>query len=117
MATMDIIKLNGGAPANFMDLGGGVTDEGVFNGFKLLTSDENVKAVLINIFGGIVNCATIARGITQAYKVLQLDMPIVVRLEGTNVDEAKRILAESKMPIVTAENLDEAARKAVESLA
>jgi len=117
MATMDIIKLNGGSPANFMDLGGGVTDEGVFNGFKLLTSDTNVKAVLINIFGGIVNCATIARGITQAYKVLQLDMPIVVRLEGTNVDEAKQILKDSEMPILTADNLDEAASKAVASIA
>lgn len=116
MATMDIIQLNGGVPANFLDLGGGVTEEGVFHGFRLLTTDANVKAVLINIFGGIVNCATIARGITQAYKVMNLDVPLVVRLEGTNVDEAKRILAESKMPIETAEDLDEAAKKAVAAI-
>jgi len=116
MATMDIIKLNGGWPANFMDLGGGVTEDGVANGFKLLVSDENVEAVLINIFGGIVNCATIARGITSAYKEMALSIPVVVRLEGTNVDEAKRILKESKMPIVTADNLDEAASKAVASI-
>jgi len=117
MATMDIIKLNGGWPANFMDLGGGVTEEGVSNGFKLLVSDENVEAVLINIFGGIVNCATIARGITSAYSEMKLSMPVVVRLEGTNVDEAKQILVDSKMPIVTADNLDEAAQKAVASIA
>jgi len=116
MATMDIIKLNGGWPANFMDLGGGVTEVGVANGFKLLVSDENVEAVLINIFGGIVNCATIARGITAAYGEMALTIPVVVRLEGTNVDEAKQILADSKMPIVTADNLDEAASKAVASI-
>jgi len=116
MATMDIIKLNGGWPANFLDLGGGVTENEVFHAFRLLTSDKNVEAILINIFGGIVNCATIARGITEAYKVMNLTIPCVVRLEGTNVDEAKQIMKDSNMPIQTADDLDDAARKAVEAL-
>ncbi|KAK7489681.1 hypothetical protein BaRGS_00019076 [Batillaria attramentaria] len=117
MATMDIIKLHGGSPANFLDVGGTVTENQVFHAFKLLTSDSQVKAILVNIFGGIVNCATIARGITNACKSINLKLPLVVRLEGTNVDEAKKILAESNLPIVAAENLDDAARKAVASLA
>ncbi|XP_002157521.3 succinate--CoA ligase [GDP-forming] subunit beta, mitochondrial isoform X1 [Hydra vulgaris] len=115
MATMDIIKLNGGWPANFLDLGGGVTENGVYHGFKLLTSDPQVRCILVNIFGGIVDCAVIARGITKAYQSMNLSVPVVVRLEGTNVDEAKRILTESQMPIKTAENLDDAAKKAVAS--
>jgi len=113
MATMDIVKLHGGWPANFLDLGGGVTEDMVYHGFNLLAADKNVKAILVNIFGGIVNCATIAKGITNAYRGMNLNLPIVVRLEGTNVDEAKRILSESNMPIETADNLDEAALKAV----
>lgn len=113
MATMDIVKLHGGWPANFLDLGGGVTEDMVFNGFKLLASDQNVKAILVNIFGGIVNCQTIAKGIAHAYKEINLSLPVVVRLEGTNVEEAKKILEESNMPIHSADNLDEAALKAV----
>lgn len=113
MATMDIIKLNGGWPANFLDLGGGVTENGVYHGFKLLTSDKNVSAILVNIFGGIVDCAVIAKGITKAYQGMRLSVPVVVRLEGTNVHQAKRILQDSDMPIETAKDLDEAAKKAV----
>lgn len=116
MATMDIIKLHGGSPANFLDVGGTVTENQVFHAFKLLTSDSQVKAILVNIFGGIVNCATIARGITNACRSINLKLPLVVRLEGTNVDEAKRILQESKLPIVSAKDLDDAAKKAVASL-
>lgn len=116
MATMDIIKLHGGSPANFLDVGGTVTENQVFHAFKLLTSDSQVKAILVNIFGGIVNCATIARGITNACRSINLKLPLVVRLEGTNVDEAKRILLESKLPIVSAKDLDDAAKKAVASL-
>lgn len=116
MATMDIIKLHGGSPANFLDLGGGVTEDGVYNGFKLLTADKNVQGILVNVFAGIVNCATIAKGITKAYKEIQLNLPIVVRLEGTNVEEAKRILEESKMPIASADDLDHAAKTVVASI-
>ncbi|KAG1681701.1 Succinate--CoA ligase [GDP-forming] subunit beta, mitochondrial [Nymphon striatum] len=116
MATMDIIKLYGGTPANFLDVGGNVKEKQVFNAFKLLTSDPNVKAILVNIFGGIVNCATIARGISSAGKSIKLDVPLIVRLEGTNVDEAKQILADSKLPITSADDLDDAAKKAVSSL-
>lgn len=116
MATMDIIQLYGGSPANFLDVGGAVTEEQVTHAFKILTSDTKVKAVLVNIFGGIVNCATIAKGITSACRNINLTVPLVVRLEGTNVEEARRILANSGLPILTANNLDEAARKAVDSL-
>ncbi|KAK7102614.1 succinate--CoA ligase [GDP-forming] subunit beta, mitochondrial-like isoform X2 [Littorina saxatilis] len=116
MATMDIIKLHGGSPANFLDVGGTVTEDQVFSAFKLLTSDSQVKAILVNIFGGIVNCATIAKGITNACKSINLQLPLVVRLEGTNVDEAKQILKDSKLPIVSAGDLDDAAKKAVASL-
>ncbi|XP_054724409.1 succinate--CoA ligase [GDP-forming] subunit beta, mitochondrial-like [Uloborus diversus] len=116
MATMDIIHMYGGSPANFLDVGGMVQEEQVLQAFRILTSDENVKAVLVNIFGGIVNCAIIARGITNACRNIQLKVPLVVRLEGTNVDEAKAILANSGLPIVTATDLDDAARKAVASL-
>ncbi|XP_059162998.1 succinate--CoA ligase [GDP-forming] subunit beta, mitochondrial-like [Physella acuta] len=116
MATMDIIQLHGGSPANFLDVGGTVTEIQVYNAFKLLTADSQVKAILVNIFGGIVNCATIANGISNAYKSVNLTLPLIVRLEGTNVNEAKRILKESKMPIISASDLDDAARKAVSSL-
>ncbi|GFT52458.1 succinate--CoA ligase subunit beta, mitochondrial [Nephila pilipes] len=116
MATMDIIHIYGGRPANFLDVGGMVQEEQVYQAFRILTSDSNVKAVLVNIFGGIVNCAIIARGITNACRNIQLKVPLVVRLEGTNVDEAKAILANSGLPIVTASDLDDAAKKAVASL-
>ncbi|XP_065568710.1 succinate--CoA ligase [GDP-forming] subunit beta, mitochondrial-like [Artemia franciscana] len=116
MATMDIIKLYGGEPANFLDVGGTVQEQQVQQAFQILTSDKNVKALLVNVFGGIVNCATIANGIVNASKNINLKVPLVVRLEGTNVDEAKKVLSESGLPILTATNLDEAAKKAVASL-
>uniref|UniRef100_A0A6I8S2U2 Succinate--CoA ligase [GDP-forming] subunit beta, mitochondrial n=1 Tax=Xenopus tropicalis TaxID=8364 RepID=A0A6I8S2U2_XENTR len=117
MATCDIIDLHGGKPANFLDLGGGVKESQVYQAFKLLTADPKVEAILVNIFGGIVNCAIIANGITKACRELELKVPLVVRLEGTNVHEAKRILAESGLPITSANDLDDAARKAVASIA
>lgn len=116
MATMDIIKLNGGDPANFLDVGGGVREDQVRAAFEIITSDEKVKAVLVNVFGGIVNCATIANGIVGALKTMALKIPLIVRLEGTNAEAARKILKNSGLPIITAENLDEAAKKAVASL-
>ncbi|XP_033215004.1 succinate--CoA ligase [GDP-forming] subunit beta, mitochondrial [Belonocnema kinseyi] len=116
MATMDIIKLNGGDPANFLDVGGGVKEEQVYQAFRILTEDPKVKAILVNVFGGIVNCATIARGIVSAARTLGLKLPLVVRLEGTNVTEARKIIADSGLPILTASDLDEAAKKAVSSI-
>eukprot|EP00039_Didymoeca_costata_P018112 m.332163 g.332163 ORF g.332163 m.332163 type:complete len:424 (-) comp16890_c0_seq1:123-1394(-) len=117
MATMDIIKLYGGEPANFLDCGGGVTPEGVTAAFKIISSDPQVKAILVNIFGGIVNCATVANGIVTACKEIGLELPLVVRLEGTNVDAAKQILADSGLPIISADDLDDAAQKAVATMA
>ncbi|GCB65523.1 hypothetical protein scyTo_0000428 [Scyliorhinus torazame] len=117
MATCDIIDLHGGKPANFLDLGGGVQENQVYQAFKLLTADPRVEAILVNIFGGIVNCAIIAHGITKASRELKLKVPLVVRLEGTNVNEAKRILNESGLPITSASNLEDAAKKAVASMA
>ncbi|XP_056887278.1 succinyl-CoA ligase [GDP-forming] subunit beta, mitochondrial [Takifugu flavidus] len=116
MATCDIIDLHGGKPANFLDLGGGVQERQVYEAFKLLSADSKVEAILVNIFGGIVNCAIIANGITKACRELELKVPLVVRLEGTNVHEAKRILTESGLPITAAENLDDAAVKAVAAI-
>lgn len=116
MATMDIIKLHGGSPANFLDLGGGVQVDGVFQAFNIVTKDQSVKSILVNIFGGIVDCTIVAKGITSAYREINLNIPVVVRLEGTNVEQAKKILSESGMPITTADNLDDAAKKAVASL-
>lgn len=116
MATMDIIKLYGGDPANFLDVGGGVKEDQVRSAFEIITSDEKVKAILVNVFGGIVNCATIANGIVGALKTMSLKVPLVVRLEGTNAEVARQILKDSGLPIITAENLDEAAKKAVASL-
>ncbi len=113
MATMDIIKLHGGDPANFLDVGGGATAERVAEAFKLIVSDENVKAILVNIFGGIVRCDLIAEGIIQGVKEVGVNVPVVVRLEGTNVDEGKKILAESDLAIIPADNLNDAADKAV----
>lgn len=116
MATMDIIKLHGGEPANFLDVGGGVNENQVLAAFQILTLDPNVKSILVNVFGGIVNCATIASGIINATKSLELKVPLVVRLEGTNVDAARKLLIDSKLPITFAEDLDEAAKKVVSSV-
>lgn len=113
MATMDIIKLHGGTPANFLDVGGNASEGQVVEAFKILTSDEKVKAILVNIFGGIMKCDVIASGIVNAAKQVQLKVPVVVRLEGTNVDLGKSILKESGLALITAENLDDAAENAV----
>lgn len=114
MATMDLIKLHGGEPANFLDVGGGATAEQVTAAFKIIKSDPNVKAILVNIFGGIMRCDTVAKGIIEASKKLNLDVPVVVRLEGTLVEEAKRLIKESNLKIITCDNFDEAAKKAIE---
>jgi len=114
MATMDIIKLAGGAPANFLDVGGGANAEQIRNAFKILMSDENVKAVLINIFGGILRCDVLAEGVIAAVKELGVPVPIVIRMEGTNVTEGKRLLKESGMNFKTADSMDEAAKKVVQ---
>jgi succinyl-CoA synthetase beta subunit len=113
MATMDIIKLNGAFPANFLDVGGGASKEKVTAAFKIILSDPAVKGILVNIFGGIMRCDIIAEGIIAAAKEVNLGVPLVVRLEGTNVEEGKRILAESGLPIVAANDLGDAARKIV----
>ncbi len=116
MATMDIIKLYGGAPANFLDVGGGATEERVTEAFKLILSDADVEGVLVNIFGGIMRCDVIAEGIVAAAREVSLHVPLVVRLEGTNVDLGKKILAESGLPIVAAEDLADAANKVVQTV-
>lgn len=113
MATMDIIKLYGGEPANFLDVGGGATADRVYEAFKLIVSDTNVEAILVNIFGGIVRCDLIAEGIIKAVKEVGVKVPIVVRLEGTNVEQGKAILAESKLTITTVNDLADAANKVV----
>ncbi len=113
MATMDIIMHSGGMPANFLDVGGGVSEEAVKNAFKILVSDEDVKAALINIFGGIVRCDLVANGIVKAAKEIGLKVPMVVRLEGTNVDQGKKILEESGLAFYPAETMKEAAEKVV----
>jgi succinyl-CoA synthetase beta subunit len=113
MATMDIIKLHGGEPANFLDVGGGATSERVTEAFKIITSTDGLKAILVNIFGGIVRCDLIAEGIVQAVKEVGVTVPVVVRLEGTNVEQGKTLLAESGLAIVPADDLADAARKAV----
>ena len=113
MATMDIIKLNGAFPANFLDVGGGASKEKVTAAFKIILSDPAVKGILVNIFGGIMRCDTIAEGIVAAAREMEIDVPLVVRLEGTNVERGKQILAESGLPILSADDLDDAARKIV----
>jgi len=113
MATMDIIKHHGGDPANFLDVGGGASEEQVTEAFKILLSDPKVKAILVNIFGGIMKCDVIAQGILNAVKILKLSIPLVVRLEGTNVEEGRKLLAESGLPIVNASDLDDAAKQIV----
>jgi len=114
MATMDLIKLHGGEPANFLDVGGGASTEQVANAFKLLISNKNVKAILVNIFGGIMKCDVIAEGITAAVKEVGLNLPLVVRLEGTNVELGKKILKESGLNIISVDTMNEAAVKVVE---
>jgi succinyl-CoA synthetase beta subunit len=116
MATMDIIKLNGGEPANFLDVGGGATKERVSAAFKIILSDINVKGILVNIFGGIMKCDIIADGVVAAAKELGLKIPLVVRLEGTNVELGKKIMANSGLPIISADNLGDAAEKIVEAV-
>jgi succinyl-CoA synthetase beta subunit len=113
MATMDIIKLAGGEPANFLDVGGGASQERVENAFRILLADENVKAVLINIFGGIVRCDMVARGVVGAAKNLGVSIPIVARLEGTNVEEGRQVLRDSGINILTADGMQDAAEKVV----
>jgi len=117
MATMDVIKLAGGEPANFLDVGGGATKERVTEAFKLILSSQNVKAILVNIFGGIVRCDLIADGIIGAVKEVGVEVPVIVRLEGTNVDQGKKLLADSGMKIITADDLNDGAKKAVEAAA
>jgi len=116
MATMDIIKLYGGEPANFLDVGGGASKEKVTEAFKLILSDKNVKGILVNIFGGIMKCDIIAEGIIAAAKEVHLDVPLVVRLEGTNVEKGKDILAKSGLPIVSGNDLADAAQKIVKAV-
>ncbi|MBN8925383.1 MAG: succinate--CoA ligase subunit beta [Rhodospirillales bacterium 69-11] len=116
MATMDIIKLYGMAPANFLDVGGGATKERVTAAFKIILSDANVEGILVNIFGGIMRCDVIADGVVSAAREVQLSVPLVVRLEGTNVDLGKQILARSNLPIIAADNLADAAAKIVQAV-
>ena len=115
MATMDLIQLAGGEPANFLDVGGGASSETVENGFRIILSDENVKAVLINIFGGIVRCDRVAEGVVEALSKIEVNVPVVVRLEGTNAQEAGEILRRSGLNFIVARGLKEAAEKAVAS--
>ena len=115
MATMDMIKHAGGEPANFLDVGGGASPDRVATAFRLVLSDRNVKAILVNIFAGINRCDWVAEGVVKAAREVKIDVPLVVRLAGTNVDEGKKILAESGLDLITADTLTEAARKAVEA--
>lgn len=116
MATMDIINLHGGKPANFLDVGGSATAQMVTEAFRILTSDKNVKGILVNIFGGIMKCDIIALGVVQAFKEVGLKIPLVVRLEGTNVELGKKVFKDSGVPIIVADNLDDAAQKAVKAI-
>jgi succinyl-CoA synthetase beta subunit len=111
MATMDIIKLYGSEPANFLDVGGGATKEKVTEAFKIILSDDNVEGILVNIFGGIMRCDIIAEGVVAAARELSLDVPLVVRLEGTNVEQGQKIMANSGLPIIPADNLTMRPRK------
>ena len=117
MATMDLIKLHGGMPANFLDVGGGATAETVAKAFKIILADSNVKAILVNIFGGIMRCDIIAEGIITAVKEVGMQIPVIVRLEGTNVDLGKKMLRESGLNIISAEGLTDAAQQAVKAVA
>jgi succinyl-CoA synthetase beta subunit len=111
MATMDIIKQVGAEPANFLDVGGGASTEMVENGFRIILSDKNVKGILINIFGGILRCDVLANGVVKAAKKTKIKVPVVVRMEGTNVEEGRKILGESGLNLITAIDLRDAARK------
>jgi succinyl-CoA synthetase beta subunit len=114
MATMDIIKKAGAEPANFLDVGGGANAEMVENGFRIILTDENVRAILINIFGGILRCDVLAEGVVQAARKTGINVPVVIRMEGTNVDEGRRILADSGLNLITAVDLKDAANKIAE---
>jgi succinyl-CoA synthetase beta subunit len=116
MATMDIIKLYGSSPANFLDVGGGATKERVTAAFKIILSDPNVEGILVNIFGGIMRCDVIAEGVIAAAREVKLSVPLVVRLEGTNVQLGKDIMAKSGLPIISADNLADAAEKIVKAV-
>ena len=116
MATMDIIKYHGGAPANFLDVGGGANTQQVTEAFRIILSDPNVKAILVNIFGGIARCTTIATALIEASKEVGFDVPLVVRLEGTEVEEGKKLLKESGLAIISADDLTDAAKKVVASI-
>ena len=113
MSTMDLIKLHGGEPANFLDVGGGANVDQVTEAFRILLSDKHVKGVLVNIFGGIMRCTTIASAILEAYQSVGFNVPLVVRLEGTEVEEGRKLLAESKLNIISAKGLTDAAQKIV----
>jgi succinyl-CoA synthetase beta subunit len=113
MATMDIIKTYGGEPANFLDVGGGATKARVAEAFKIITTDTQVKGILVNIFGGIMKCDVIAEGVVAAVKETGLEVPLVVRLEGTNVELGKKIIAQSGLNVISADDLDDAAQKIV----
>ena len=117
MATMDLIKLAGGEPANFLDVGGSASAETIENGFKIILGDPNVKAVLINIFGGIVRCDRVATGVVGAAKKIGVDVPMIIRLAGTNAEEAANILGESGLKFLVASSFEEAAQRVVEALA
>jgi succinyl-CoA synthetase beta subunit/malate-CoA ligase subunit beta len=117
MGTMDAIAVHGGRPANFLDVGGGATPEKIANAFRIVLRDPNVTAILVNIFAGINRCDWVAQGVVQAAHDLAIEVPLVVRLAGTNVDEGRRILENSELTLVQAEDLDDAARKAVEAAA
>jgi succinyl-CoA synthetase beta subunit len=116
MATMDIIKLYGSEPANFLDVGGGASKEKVTAAFKIITADPNVKGILVNIFGGIMRCDVIAEGVVQAAKDVKLSVPLVVRLEGTKVAEGKAILEASNLDLIAADDLNDAAEKIVKAV-
>ncbi|MDZ3838848.1 MAG: succinate--CoA ligase subunit beta, partial [Rhodospirillales bacterium] len=116
MATMDIIKLYGGDPANFLDVGGGATKDRVTEAFKIILRDPNVEGILVNIFGGIMRCDVIAEGVVAAAREVSLNVPLVVRLEGTNVDLGKQILSQSNLPIISADDLADAADKIVKAV-
>ncbi len=116
MSTMDLIKLHGGEPANFLDVGGGANVEQVTEAFRILLDDKNTKAVLVNIFGGIMRCTTIAQAVLEAYELVGFNVPLVVRLEGTEVEQARKMLAESKLDIISATGLTDAAKKVVASI-
>jgi succinyl-CoA synthetase beta subunit len=111
MATMDVIQLHGAQPANFLDVGGGATREKVTEAFKILLSDRRVEGVLVNIFGGIMKCDVIAEGVIAAVREVSLAVPLVVRLEGTNVEQGRKLLQESRLPLVAGNDLDDAARR------